>query len=86
MMVLSVCVMLLQLPVCQAEEPLTDSFFVTDVNGQCEDYILSTVLFHGDLYMLSNQKLYRYSLTSREKDGRGLERDPVGTEPWAKPG
>lgn len=68
MMVLSVCVMLLQLPVCQAEEPLTDSFFVTDVNGQCEDYILSTVLFHGDLYMLSNQKLYRYSLTSREKE------------------
>lgn len=68
MMVLSVCVMLLQLPVCQAEEPLTDSFFVTDVNGQCEDYILSTVLFHGNLYMLSNQKLYRYSLTSREKE------------------
>lgn len=65
--VLFVCVLLLLLPVCHAEKPLTDSFFVTDVNGQCEDYILSTAVFRGDLYMLSNQKLYRYSLTSQEK-------------------
>lgn len=67
MVVLAVCILLSLNPVCQAEEGFTNSFFVTDANGQNEDYIISTALFHGDLYMLSNQKLYLYSLETREK-------------------
>lgn len=66
-MVLSICMILTLHPICQAEENLADSFFVTDTNGQNEDYIISTALFDGDLYMLSNQKLYLYSLENREK-------------------
>lgn len=65
--VLAVCMILACHPICQAERAIIDSFFVTDTNGQHEDYIISTALFHGDLYMLSNQKLYRYSLDNREK-------------------
>ena len=44
------------------EEDYSRSFFVIDINGNVEDYIISVATLNGELFMLSNQKLYSYNI------------------------
>ncbi|MGN0970735.1 MAG: hypothetical protein ACI4OY_02195 [Aristaeellaceae bacterium] len=44
-----------------AEGTEAASFFVTDPNGETEDFIIATAALDGRLYMLSHQRLYEYA-------------------------
>ena len=64
---LLVCVLLMCNSVCMAENEAEHELFVADTNGLYEDYITSVVALNGQLYMLSNERLYLLSSENAQK-------------------